>query len=243
MVQIQGRIQDFKLGGAHLKKIQRAEGGAKIFGVFRVKNINLIFRKLILIYDIFTFQNFRFISSVRHKHRYWFVSRHISSFTGIKLMFVTLVTYIPTWRTPKMGIEGHMNRFEYCHPDNNSDNDSFGSFSYLLQHNSVLIFILWRSVRKSTIILTQKLILRRFSLNRFHLTFHISLQEYKLSEGEEEDDENEGTDIKDLEFRLSHDLNKLQVFHRYKRSRVCELSWLEFPVESNFYRSPELRCV
>ena len=43
--------------------------------------INLIFRKLILIYDfIFTFQNFRFISSVRHTHRYWFVSRHISSF-------------------------------------------------------------------------------------------------------------------------------------------------------------------
>jgi hypothetical protein len=49
-----------------------------------------------------------------------------------------------------------MNRFEYCHPDNNSDNDSFGSFSYLLQHNSVLIFILWRSVRKSTIILGMK---------------------------------------------------------------------------------------
>jgi hypothetical protein len=35
---IQGRIQDFKLGGAHLKKLHRAEGGAKIFGVFRVKN-------------------------------------------------------------------------------------------------------------------------------------------------------------------------------------------------------------
>ena len=35
---IQGRIQDFKLGGAHLKKLRRAEGGAKIFGVFRVKN-------------------------------------------------------------------------------------------------------------------------------------------------------------------------------------------------------------
>jgi hypothetical protein len=34
----QGRIQDFKLGGgAHLKKLRRAEGGAKIFGVFRVK--------------------------------------------------------------------------------------------------------------------------------------------------------------------------------------------------------------
>ena len=38
MVHIQGWIQDFKLGGAHLKKLCRAEGGAKIFGVFRVKN-------------------------------------------------------------------------------------------------------------------------------------------------------------------------------------------------------------
>ena len=38
----QGRIQDFKLGGggggAHIKKLRRAEGDAKIFGVFRVKN-------------------------------------------------------------------------------------------------------------------------------------------------------------------------------------------------------------
>ena len=35
----QGRIQNFKLGGgAHLKKLRRAEGGAKILGVFRVKN-------------------------------------------------------------------------------------------------------------------------------------------------------------------------------------------------------------
>ena len=35
---MQGRIQDFKLGGAHLKKLRRAEGGSKIFEVFRVKN-------------------------------------------------------------------------------------------------------------------------------------------------------------------------------------------------------------
>ena len=56
----------------------------------------------------------------------------------------------------RVHIEGHMIRFEYCHPDNNSDNESFGSFSYLLQHNSVLNFILWRSVRKSTIILGMK---------------------------------------------------------------------------------------
>ena len=36
---LQGRIQDFKLGGGNaLKKLRRAKGGAKIFGVFRVKN-------------------------------------------------------------------------------------------------------------------------------------------------------------------------------------------------------------
>jgi hypothetical protein len=34
----QGWIQDFKLGGLHLKNLWRAEGGANIFGVFRVKN-------------------------------------------------------------------------------------------------------------------------------------------------------------------------------------------------------------
>ena len=34
----QGRIQDFKLGGVHLKKLRRTEGGAKNVGVFRVKN-------------------------------------------------------------------------------------------------------------------------------------------------------------------------------------------------------------
>ena len=36
---LQGRIQDFKLGGgADLKKLRRAEGRAKIVGVFCVKN-------------------------------------------------------------------------------------------------------------------------------------------------------------------------------------------------------------
>jgi hypothetical protein len=35
---IQGRIQDFKLEGAHLKNLSRAEGATKVFGVFRVKN-------------------------------------------------------------------------------------------------------------------------------------------------------------------------------------------------------------
>ena len=30
----QGRIQDFKLGGEHLKKLRRAEGGGKFLGYF-----------------------------------------------------------------------------------------------------------------------------------------------------------------------------------------------------------------
>ena len=48
----QGRIQDFKLGGAHLKKLRPAEGGVKIFGVFRVKNHDFTPKNLI-------FSNFR----------------------------------------------------------------------------------------------------------------------------------------------------------------------------------------
>ena len=44
MFVLQGRIQNFMLwgggggGGEHLKKLRRAEGGAKILGVFPVKN-------------------------------------------------------------------------------------------------------------------------------------------------------------------------------------------------------------
>jgi hypothetical protein len=34
---LQGRIQDLKLGGTHLKKLRQAKGGVKMFGVFRVK--------------------------------------------------------------------------------------------------------------------------------------------------------------------------------------------------------------
>jgi hypothetical protein len=47
MIRNQGRIQDFKLGGAHLKKLYRLEGGAKIFGVFRVKNHDFTQKNLI----------------------------------------------------------------------------------------------------------------------------------------------------------------------------------------------------
>jgi hypothetical protein len=33
-----GADPGFQVRGAHLKKLRRSEGGAKIFGVFRVKN-------------------------------------------------------------------------------------------------------------------------------------------------------------------------------------------------------------
>ena len=35
---ITGADPGFQVRGAHLKKLRRAEGGTKIFGVFRVKN-------------------------------------------------------------------------------------------------------------------------------------------------------------------------------------------------------------
>ena len=41
-----------KLGGAQLKKLRRAEGGAKMFGVFRVKNQDFTL-------NFFIFSNFR----------------------------------------------------------------------------------------------------------------------------------------------------------------------------------------
>ena len=47
---LQGRIQDFKLGGAHLNKLGRAEGGANIFGYF-VWKITIL-RKKILTFPI-----------------------------------------------------------------------------------------------------------------------------------------------------------------------------------------------
>ena len=48
----QGRIQDFKLGGPHFKKLRRAEGGAKICGYF-------VWKKTILRQQNHIFSNFR----------------------------------------------------------------------------------------------------------------------------------------------------------------------------------------
>ena len=53
MCNTQGRIQDFKLGGAHIKNLRRAEGGAKNFGVYRVKKITILSQKIIF------FSNFK----------------------------------------------------------------------------------------------------------------------------------------------------------------------------------------
>jgi hypothetical protein len=60
-------IQDFKLRGAHLKKLRRAEGGAKNFGVFRVKNHDFTPKNHIFpilggareIFGVFHVKNFR----------------------------------------------------------------------------------------------------------------------------------------------------------------------------------------
>ena len=49
---IAGADPGFQVRGAHLKKLRRAEGGANIFGVFRVKNHDITPKNLI-------FSNFR----------------------------------------------------------------------------------------------------------------------------------------------------------------------------------------
>jgi hypothetical protein len=73
---MQGRIQDFKLGGgAHLKKLRRAEGGAKIFGVFRVKNHDFTPKKSY-------FFNFR--GGARN---FWGISCEKSRFYANKIIF------------------------------------------------------------------------------------------------------------------------------------------------------------
>ena len=43
----QGRIQDFKFKGAYLNKLRRAEGSAKMSGIFRVKNHDFMPKNLI----------------------------------------------------------------------------------------------------------------------------------------------------------------------------------------------------
>jgi hypothetical protein len=62
-------------GGAHLKKLRRAEGGAKIFGVFRVKNHDFTPKKSY-------FFNFR--GGARN---FWGISCEKSRFYANKIIF------------------------------------------------------------------------------------------------------------------------------------------------------------
>ena len=80
IVYIQGRIQDFKLGGgAHLKKLRRAEGGAKIFEVFRVKNHDFTPKNHI-------FSNFRGVA-----RNFWDISCEKSRFYAKKIIFFPIL--------------------------------------------------------------------------------------------------------------------------------------------------------
>jgi hypothetical protein len=77
-VGVQGRIQDFKLGGTYLKKLHRAEGGAKNFGVFRVKNHD------------FTPKNYIFSNCGGRRENVWGISCEKSRFYAKKLYFFQL---------------------------------------------------------------------------------------------------------------------------------------------------------
>ena len=44
-IRVTGADLGFQVRGAHFKKMRRAQGGAKIFGVFRVKNHDLTPKK------------------------------------------------------------------------------------------------------------------------------------------------------------------------------------------------------
>ena len=73
----QGRIQDFKLGGggAHLNKLRRAEEGANILGVFRVKN------------HYFTPKNHSFYNYEGRREKSWGISCEKSRFYAKKTFF------------------------------------------------------------------------------------------------------------------------------------------------------------
>ena len=76
---LQGRIQDFKLGGAHLKKLRRTEGGAKNFGVFRVKKHD------------FTPKNHILSNCGGRREKFWGISCEKSRFYAQKIIFFSIL--------------------------------------------------------------------------------------------------------------------------------------------------------
>ena len=69
----------FQVRGAHLKKLRRAEGGAKIFGVFRVKNHDFTPKKNI----------FLILGGVREIFGVFYVKNH--DFTTKKIIFLPIL--------------------------------------------------------------------------------------------------------------------------------------------------------
>ena len=89
---MQGRIQDFKLGGAHLKKLRRAEEGVNILGVFRVKN------------HYFTPKNHSFYNYGGRREKFWGISCEKSRFYAKKPYFFPILGgRPPLWNRPWNG--------------------------------------------------------------------------------------------------------------------------------------------
>ena len=74
-----GADPGFQVRGAHLKKMRRAEGGAKIFGVFRVKNHDFTPKKSY-------FSNFR--GGARN---FWGISCEKSRFYAKQIIFFPIL--------------------------------------------------------------------------------------------------------------------------------------------------------
>jgi hypothetical protein len=85
---LQGRIQDFKLGGAHLIKLRRAEGGTKIVWVFRVKNHDFTPKRSY-------FSNFR--GGARY---FWGISCGKSRIYAKKIIFLPILGVPPPLNPP-----------------------------------------------------------------------------------------------------------------------------------------------
>ena len=71
-----GADPGFQVRGAHLKKLRRAEGGAKSFGVFSVKNHD------------FTQKNYIFIICGGRRENLWGISCEKSRFYAKKSYFL-----------------------------------------------------------------------------------------------------------------------------------------------------------
>ena len=78
-INIRGGSRISSQGGAHLKKLRRAEGGAKIFGVFRVKNHDFTPKKSY-------FSNFRGVA-----RNFWGISCEKSRFYAKKIIFLPIL--------------------------------------------------------------------------------------------------------------------------------------------------------